>query len=235
VKGELVFVPAGGSQCGLIAFDLRDGTVRWKSPAAEPSYATPVLTEIHGHAVIVWITRDAVQIIDSSSGRLLGSEPLPKQKLTNVPQPLVIDGRRLIISAQGTDDIRAWDITPEFTFRERWKGTKPRFFYCNWLPTQGLVFGHGEGKFLALDPANGKILWEDLRLKDANLIADRDGNALILRGDGLLVSAKITREELIRNSELQLLKDRCWTPPTVREGTLYVRNAREIVALKLRP
>ncbi len=72
-------VHVGGKQATLIAFEPRDGCVRWSSAPAEPSYATPVLVRVEGEDQLVQVTRDTIVSVAAKDGAPRWSSRCPKR------------------------------------------------------------------------------------------------------------------------------------------------------------
>lgn len=234
VSGGAFIVHVGGKQGALVAFEPRDGRVRWKSAPAEPSYATPVLVKVEGEDQLVQVTRDAIVGVAARDGAPRWSYPMPKAGLTNVPTPIALPNQQLLISGQGVVGTRLLALTRTGA-KEVWANTKVTYFYCNWLTTRALVFGCNNGGFVsALRLSDGQELWKERGQTDANLLQVGE-ETLFLRGDGLLTRATVSAESLRTEPGITLLAGRCWTPPTRIAKTLYARDNKEIVALPLGP
>ncbi|MBX9628431.1 MAG: PQQ-like beta-propeller repeat protein [Gemmataceae bacterium] len=235
---DVVLLHVGGKQAAVMAFDPKDGAVRWKSAPAEPAYATPVVAAFGGEDQVVQVTRDTLYGFAAADGSSRWTYPLPKPGLTNVPTPIPLPGDRLLVSGQGFQGTRLLEITKidgRFAAKPVWHRKEVEFFYCNWAVVGDVAYGYSANagsKFVALRWRDGEVLWEDGRQKDANLLAAGDG-LLLLRGDGKLARARPTADDLGAGAEFQLLAGRCWTPPTLIGGRLYARNAAEVVAFRL--
>lgn len=66
-------VHVGGKQATLVAFEPRDGRIRWKSAPAEPSYASPMLVRVDGEDQLIQITRDALLGVRPKTVRRAGA------------------------------------------------------------------------------------------------------------------------------------------------------------------
>ena len=226
-------VHVGGKQATLIAFEPRDGKVRWKSAPAEPSYASPMLVRVEAEDQLVQLTRDALLGVAAKDGTPRWSYALPKLGLTNVPTPLVLPDQRLVISGQGVLGTRLLKLTKNAA-TELWVNAKSTYYYCNWTATRELVLGCNNGGFIsALSLTDGQELWRERGQGDANLF--QVGNdTLFLRGDGLFTRGKATPEGLKTEPGIPLFTSRSWTPPTLIGETLYARSNKEILAASLK-
>lgn len=235
LAGGKLLVAAGGKQTALLAFDPADGGVKWKSAAAEPGYATPVVAKLAGEEQVVLLTRDALVGYSLSDGATRWTYPLPKPGLTNVPTPLVLPDDQVLVSGQGQVGTALLKITrtqEKFEAKAVWQ-TKPKFFYCNWVMAGDAVYGYADSRFVAFRWKDGSPLWDSTTQNEGNVVAGEKA-AVILRGDGRLTLGKLSAEGFEEGAKLQLFNGRAWSAPTVSGGVLYARNAKEIVAVPLR-
>jgi len=234
---QSILVAAGGSQTHLVALNVETGETLWQSAADEPAYATPVIAELLGQRQVILLGRDAVYGYDLQTGATLWREPLANPGQTNVPTPLVLPGDRLLVSGQGCSGTRCWQFTKDSagqpTIKELWHTPRSQFFYCNWIVVENRLCGFDSSFLVAIDLADGRVLWKSREQTDANLVQLGE-ETLALRGDGLLSIGKMTERGFEATRRLQALDDfHCWTPPTVIKGVAYVRNGQSIAAVEL--
>jgi hypothetical protein len=83
-----------------------------------------------------------------------------------------------------------------------------------------------------LDIRTGEVAWQDRRVPRVNSL--RVGcRLLLLEESGRLVLATPGPTGLTIEAEHQLFEARAWTPPTLVEDRLYVRNRTDIMAYRL--
>lgn len=243
--GTLVVVSAGGNQGNsLHAYRVEDGKEAWKVGNDSAGYSSPMLRTLGGQEQIVLVHWQAVSGHDPETGAELwryddaadwsGSQP-------KVPQPIVLDDRRVLISAgygigcimlevkQGSDG--KWSATP--TWKSR--ALKPKF--TNAVVRDGYAYGLDDGAFLVcIDLKNGDLKWRSSRSSDYDhgqvLLVDD----LILvqseTGDLALVAADPAKfSELGRATVLPTGKS--WNVPVLVGRKLLVRNEVEAALYEL--
>lgn len=233
-RGDVI-VHVGGKRAAVVAFDIASGTARWQSEPAEPGYASPVVMRFGAEEHIVQVTRDAVLGVSAQDGKTRWRYPMPKPGQTNVPTPLALAQGRLLVSGQGILGTRLLKVERKdsaFTVSEVWKNTRVTFFYCNWIVEAGAVYGCMSGFLTGLSLADGRELWRERGQEDANQIRIGE-ETILLRGDGQLSRGKQTAKGLGTSASLQALQGRCWAAPTPVRDMLYVRDDREIAAVRL--
>ncbi len=233
VAGGRFVVHAGGAQAAVIAFNSADGAVVWKSKPAEPSYSSPVLMPSDRGDVVVQMTRDAVFGFAAADGRQRWTYALPKPGLTNVPTPIVLSKRRLLISGQGVLGTRLLEVAATGdAVAEVWKNDKVAFFYANWLTDGAAVYGSADKFLRGLRLSDGKELWREQGQADANLL-QVGPDTVVLRGDGQFTHARLSPTGFEDVSRVERLAGRCWAAPTLVGDTIYARSESKIRALKL--
>ena len=54
---------------------------------------------------------------------------------------------------------------------------------------------------------------------------------ILLGENGKLALIEATPEAYLEKARVQMLQGKCWTPPTLAGGRLYLRNEEELVCL----
>ncbi len=85
-----------------------------------------------------------------------------------------------------------------------------------------------------MDEKTGAILWQDRSFARAQLLYAGDV-LVILDEDGQLGLARITPKGLDVFARAQALSRVSWTPPTLVQDRLYVRDRASVMALALGP
>ncbi|MCE9605015.1 MAG: PQQ-like beta-propeller repeat protein [Planctomycetia bacterium] len=240
--GEIVVVSAGGDQGrSLVAYGIADGRPVWHAGDEPTGYATPQLVTLGGVPQIVIVNFQTVAGHDPETGAVLwkytdwnGSQP-------KVPQTIVVDDRRVFISAGYTVGCRMLEVTKEpsgeWKVDELWKATtlKPKFM--NPIARDGVVYGLDDGAFLVcVALSDGKLKWRSKRGADYGhgqvILVD---DLLIVqseKGDVALVEAEPNKfEELGRFTALP--EGRTWNVPVLWGKYLLVRNNKEAACYEL--
>ena len=102
-----------------------------------------------------------------------------------------------------------------------------------WLSSYYL-YGFDNANLKCIEAATGDEMWSHPRdLGKGSLI--RVGDLLIALGEeGKLVLAEATPRQYNELAKTQVMRGRCWTPPTLAHGRLYLRNQTELVCLDVR-
>lgn len=229
---DRVCVVAAGSTAGFYCFSTGDGSTIWKADCRTPSYATPVIASFGKRKQWVLVTEDEVLGVAADSGDTLWSYELLEPRLTNVPTPLVIDERRLLISGQGckgTASVQVTKSTDGWNVKQLWTTNRVQFFYTNWMKLNDqVVIGCTDQYLAAISIDTGKLLGRWRGFSDGHVSRGLDGQLFVLGGKGKLNILASNRadsvSQLIVQRQYQLTDRRCWTPLSGNGQQWFVRH-----------
>ncbi len=94
----------------------------------------------------------------------------------------------------------------------------------------GILYGFDDATLKAIDAATGNERWKQRGFGHGSLIL-AGGHLFVLSDRGKLALVEATPEAYRERGSGQVLSGKCWTPPTLAGGRLYLRNEEELVAL----
>ena len=128
---------------------------------------------------------------------------------------------------------RAGDTT---TVTERWFNNRIRIHFGNAIRVGNQIIGSngdfGPVSLTAVDIGTGNIAWQDRSFARAQLLY-ADGKLLVLDEEGHLGLVSVGATGLQVLGKAQLLESIAWTPPTLIDTTIFVRDRRTIAAYSL--
>ena len=237
--GETVILPLGSSGQGVVAFDQETGAVVWQSEefAAAPSSA--VLISVDGEEQLVVFAHQALVGLDPTDGSRLWRHPLESETPLNIATPVWGPDNLLFVSAAydgGSLALRLRQIDGETAVTEMWSTSRMRVHFSNALLVGNLVLGSsgdfGPAFLTAMDITTGEERWRERSFARSHMLY-ADGKVVLVDEDGEVVIASVGDDGLDVHARHSVLTDNAWTPPTLVDGTLYVRDRRTIVALDL--
>jgi len=239
VEGDLLLIQTGGEKTrGLLAFDRRDGTLRWSARhGLKGGYASPVAASLAGTRQIVAASGDDLFAVDARDGRLLWRMDGPGHGDAVANGPIVLPGNRVLFTFW--EDSRLVEITrtgDTFSVREVWRTPRLRSAYGPVVHRDGFLYGFGGPFLLCLDASTGEVRWRQ-RLYDGALV--RVGAHLIVLGQksGLLRIVDATHEGYREHLRAEVLPAgvTAMTGPSYAAGRVYVRTIDEVAAFALEP
>ena len=69
IVDDRIIVPVGGQEASVVALDLRDGSVIWKSGGSSASYATPLPIRWQGQSLVVTPLENSIALFDVTTGK----------------------------------------------------------------------------------------------------------------------------------------------------------------------
>jgi outer membrane protein assembly factor BamB len=236
---DVIVTTAGGRGRGVIAVKAASGEVAWRSQDFQNGYSSPLLIDLDGQPEVVVFTYGEVSGLNPKTGALEWTYPHPSDQGVNVATPIWGSDHLLFVSSAyngGSRVLRLARKDGRVTVEEVWANRKVRIHFGNAVRLGSRIFASngdfGSAPFAAVDVNTGDVLWRDRAVTRATLVA-AGNRLLILDEDGTLALATPGPEGLIVHAKAAVLNARAWTVPTLSGTTLYLRDARQIVALDL--
>ncbi|MEM9944278.1 MAG: PQQ-binding-like beta-propeller repeat protein [Planctomycetota bacterium] len=231
-----IVVLAAGPTGGLYKLNSQDGSVLWKSPAKNFSYATPVYSKIGNKSQWIAVTRDEIIGVADEDGKRLWSWKLPNPGLTNVPSPMVIDNGQILVAGQGVGGTACLKINfrdEKYETQTVWTNPRMKFFYTNWIALdRNISLGCTENYLTAFLNQSGQQLGRWRGFGDGNLIAGVD-SCLLVNGKGKLSTLIRTDDGMSVEHEATIGNGRYWTPPTQIGTFILIRNSEKLSCFKM--
>lgn len=236
IVDDRLIVNPGAPAASLVALDRRDGSVRWKTPGERSAYASFIVAKLGGVTQIVGFDAESMGGWDPATGKRLWTQTTPSKEF-HVPTPIVA-GDRLVTAGEAAGT-RLFGFDPQGRFAEPplavQRALKPDA--STPVVLGDLLFGCS-GKLVCLDLRdNLRIRWDsvDDAFDDYASIIGGNGRLLITSAAGELLLVEAAGDAFKLVSRLRLFDGDAdvWAHPALLPGRLYVREAREIVCLRL--
>ena len=234
---ETIILPLGGSGRGVVAFDQRSGSVAWRSADFDLGPGSPSLINLEGQTQLVVLGQQEVVGLDPSDGTRLWSHPHENELGLNISTPVWdSDGLLFVSSAYdgGSRLLRLTQIDGRTSAEELWVNNRMRVHFGNAVQVGDLLLGStgdfGPAFLAALDLDTGEEIWRERAFARAHLLRTDDG-LVIVDEDGELAVASITDTGLEVHMQMTALAENAWTPPTLVDNVLYLRDRVSILAL----
>jgi outer membrane protein assembly factor BamB len=239
---HMLLLPVGGKQGhGIMAFDLRDGQVIWKSQNFPPTFSSPIIINVDAQDQLVVFEGTEIVGLEPNTGELLWRHTHRTQHNINASTPVWGDDNLLFVSSgydSGSRVLRLSQQDGKTTVEELWFSTRMKIQHGTAIRIGKMVYGssdHSGPTFLmGANVETGEMTAKQRGFAKANVVAV--GNDLIvLDEDGTLGLVTPGADGFEVHAQAQILSSRSWTVPTLVGTTLYVRNQKEIMALSLAP
>lgn len=237
VSKGLLYAHLGDDSGGvLFAADLMTGTVAWSWDGQGPSYTSPILVEVGDTRQLVTMGTVDLLGFDAGSGELLWRRPFPDQWNQNIVTPLPVADRILFADVEnGTLAVRPTRGEAGWSLAELWSDKELTQYMASPVTDGKLVYGFSnqrKGQLFALDPATGKVFWQDEGRGGRNA-------TLTLAGKWLLVTSNEAELRVFERDEsslrpvkrYELAPSETWAPPAWLPDGLLVKDATHLARL----
>lgn len=237
-EDNLIVLGGGKGHC-IVALDLEDGTVKWRSGDYRRAYATPIIIDVDGQDQIVAFVEKFVVGVDPKTGHILWEHPHPTRNNFNISTPVWGPGNLLFIASaydHGGRVIRLSQKDGKTEVKELWFNRKMQIHHGTTIRLGAYIYGthgsSGPAVLTTIKAETGEIVSRQRGFAKSNLIAVGK-RILILDMDGKLAIAEPEGDSLRIRAEAYVLDRRSWTVPTLVGTTLFVRDQEKIMALDL--
>jgi outer membrane protein assembly factor BamB len=238
IEGPLVVVPTGGPNSrGLLAFDRLSGKLVWNAAVAKATaYSSAIAGPIAGTRQIVAVASDRLYAVDPSSGRVLWEAPGTGGTIEVSNSAAILPGDRVLLSnweesimVRVTRDQQGWSV------RELWRSNRLRNANGPTIYRDGFLYGFAGSILVCVNADTQEIAWRE-RTGAGTVIAV--GSQLVVLGQesGEMSIIDMSPERFILRHRVRVLAEgiRAVTGPSFEDGRLFMRNLREIVAIRMR-
>ena len=235
---DTVIVPVGGDGAALVAFDQRDGSVRWQALSFRNSYSSPRIVKVAGETEIVVFMAEELIGVNPDSGELRWRFPHVNQWKHNITMPSIVDGDTVVLSSPqaGARGLKVMRNGGAVTVEEIWSTRRIQFYHASTVMQGGWIYGSSGMVAVALMAAinarTGEIGWRERGFARANCV-EADDHLVILDENGVLSLASATPAKLVVHATAQLLGRPAWTVPTIVGTAMYARDNERILAVDL--
>jgi outer membrane protein assembly factor BamB len=233
IDGEHLYLGVGQSGMRL---DKTTGEILWQSEG-EAGYMTPLMIEFAGRQMLIVASGKFYQAVDPESGEVLWRKRWLTNFGCNAADPIFSDGKLFISSGynRGSALLELTDDEPTVVwetkdFQNQWSSS---------ILINNCLFGvdgddTGDRFFKCIDFSKGEVLWSEVGLGSASVIA-ADGKLIILSDSGELIITPADRTKFAPTARASILSGKCWTTPVLSDGLLYARDASgSLICLDLR-
>ena len=238
IEGDSLLIEAGGKDGkSIVAFDKGTGAILWTSHTDGAGYSSPIVIDSNGVRQAIFLTGKSLVSVSPTDGTIYWKHvPWPTGNDINAAVPLLLPGDRIFVSAaydKGSVLVQIKSDGDEMSVEEIWRSHD---VMENWMSSSVLLgeylYGFDESILKCIEASTGEQKWAHRGFGRGTLLL-ADGHLIILGEGGNLGIAEASPSEYKGIAETQLLEGRCFTPPTLVGGKLYLRNQKELVCVDL--
>ncbi len=217
----------------FVAFDAASGEVRWTVGDDTVSYETPILTTLGGRRQIVGISNHRLHGIVPGTGELLWSFEYHPGRPFGTSQVVPLGEDRLLVQ-DGRETVLyrfvAADADPPL--EQLWRESVLGSGLSVPVVSGEQLYGFAGSLLSAVRLADGEPLWKSRPPGGTGLVL-ADGHLITLGKGGDLVVVRASPEGYEEVVRVNALDDPGVTYPTLAADRIYVRNTKEIAAVRI--
>ncbi|MCY3872201.1 MAG: PQQ-binding-like beta-propeller repeat protein [Gemmatimonadetes bacterium] len=235
VEGDLLLLEVGTRQGTFIALNKTNGAVKWASQNDIVSYSSPIAVDIAGIRQVVFISGEAAVGLSPTDGSLFWRFPWYTSYDLNVATPILVPPDRIFISSGYDHGAALLQISREgdgLSVKKVWESRGMKNHFGTSLLIGDYIYGFDNAILKCIEAETGKEQWKHRGYGKGTLIY-ADGQLIILSDKGKLALADASPTEFREKARAQVLSGKCWTPPTLANGKIFVRDMHRIVCMNV--
>ena len=235
IEGNSVILDVGGKDGhAFMAFDKNSGRVIWKSYTDTLAYSSPMAFTINGRRQIIFFNESGLHGVSPENGEVFWHYEW--EGAINIATPIFIAPDKIFISCsygKGAALLQIKNSGGRFSAESVWTNERMRNHFNSSVLVDNYLFGFDDAVLKCIRADTGEEKWFKRRLGKGSLIY-ADGQFIVLSERGKLILIEANPDEYAETASFQILKGRCWTPPSFSDGRLFLRNREEIVCLNMK-
>lgn len=231
---NLVIVDAGGKEnYAFIAFNRHNGTIAWNAQTDTVTYSSPLAVKINNQQQLVFFNRSGLHGISPKDGKQLWHYDW---RAANIPSPVFVAPDKIFVSCsykKGAALVKIENNGGNNETSTIWSDDVMKNHMSSSLLVDDHIYGFDDATLKCIVATTGEQKWTKRRLGKGSFIY-ADGQLIVLSERGKLVLIEANPEKCVETASFQILKGRCWTPPALSNGKLYLRNKEEMVCVNMK-
>ena len=229
-----IVVHVGDDRGGTVTvFEPATGKEIWSKKIHGPGYASPIEINLHGTSQLVTMTTRSIVGLASDTGATLWEFPFDDEWNENIVTPIAT-GTGVIVSGvrQGTRALTLSNSGKAWTVKEAWHTPDVAMYMSSPVLVNGVLFGHSakrKGQFVAVNPADGKIIWSTEGRAGVSASVMAAGKHLVfLTTESELVVALLDRTAYKELQRYNVASSATYAHPILLRDRLIVRDATHL-------
>ena len=242
LDGERVIVHFGtDGQGALVALDAASGEQVWSTGSDGPSYASPILVDLHGTRQIVGLNEMSLVGVESKSGRLLWEYHYPQSRSDQNMVTPAFHGVAVLLGGENRG-VRALEPLPSgesWTIRESWRQEDVALDMSSAVMNGKFMFGfshYGAGRIFCLDATDGNVLWQGPRRTGDNVtFLSSPGHIFALTDSGELKIVRAISDSYEEIASYRVSQTPTWSPPVLLDDGILIKDRQTLTRWSFSP
>jgi outer membrane protein assembly factor BamB len=244
LDGGKILVDVGGEGASVVAFDKDKGDVVWKNLNDGASYSSPIVFGQGTRRQVVFLTQQGLVSLSPADGSVFWKFPMKDLLFESSTTPVRV-GDILVASSVtlGSYGLHLETKDGKPAAEQIWKNPALSCYFATPVPVgkdhlyvvTGSLLPPPKALLHCVETRTGKDLWQKPRpvgKYHATLLRTGDDKLLLLEEAGNLALLEPNPNEYRELARAKVC-GQTWAHPALANGLLYVRDAKELLCLKL--
>ncbi|MEM9291184.1 MAG: PQQ-binding-like beta-propeller repeat protein [Acidobacteriota bacterium] len=237
VLADRLLVDAGGPEGkSIVALSLANGETLWTAGNDSSGYSQAIPLVIDEVEQAVFFTATKLQSVDPASGEILWERPWKTDWDVNAATPIFVEPNRLFVSSGYDTGSALLEISRSgaiWKVSEVWRSRRLKNQFSSSVLVGDHLYGFDNKIFKCLELSTGRERWKARGFAHGSLVYG-DGDLYVLGEEGRLALVEATPESYREKASVEIFNSRTWTPPTLIDGRLFVRDEARLLSLDVR-
>jgi len=212
--------------------DPKNGKELWSMGEADIKFQSPVYMELAGVKQVVGSGDKKAFGFDAKSGKLYWEYAFSGQHQSNTPLKIGKDKVYLRVSNRESALLQISRHGDSFKVDELWKIDQGSGSLATPIHYDGYIYNYSRRFLACIDVANGELKWKS-RPPGEGFLINVDDQIVVLTRRGMLHVIKASPDGYQPLTQLKVLDEIVWTPPSYGAGQVFCRSIAEIAAVKM--
>ena len=237
--GDLLIITAGGrSGKGILAFQKDTGVIQWSRETSHPGYSSPIVIDAAGERQIIFFAGAEILSLSPENGDMFWRYEWGSQWNENVATPVFIAEKYLFFSSAHPQDKGSVVLSIErngaaIEAKPLWKTNVMQNHFSSVVLKDGYLYGTDRSILKCVDAATGEEKWRQRGYGEGTLVLAED-QLIVMGTSGQVGLVDATPERYNEKGRFKILSGKCYAPPSIANGKLFLRSHKEIACLDIR-
>lgn len=232
MNDRVIALPGGPGGNAIVALDKMTGKTLWKSLDDFPGYSSPIVSDALGKPQLLCFMGEHLVSVNPEDGKEYWRYEWSTSYYCNIATPIV-RGEYVFISSdygKGGTLLRLVKKGDDLGVTMVWENRRMMNHFNGSVFHDNHIYGFSgrtSAYLTCLDLRDGSMKWRTRRVNKGSLIA-AEGHLIVLGGRGEVWLAEASPAAWQPKASFQFVDGRCYTPPVVANGKLYLRDESKI-------
>jgi outer membrane protein assembly factor BamB len=238
VAGGVLIVQAGAKEAMVIGLDPHSGKRMWAAGDDTVNYQSPILRREENADQVLAAGDEKLLCLEPHSGKVLWEYAHEGKGERGAPCmiPLVLDPTRVFLKHldDGSRTIAISRRDGGAAIQSLWDTSSIGKTYAPAIASNGFLYGYSNRSLSCVDANTGKVAWRSREPGDG-FIGLWGQRLVVVTKEGGVHLAKANPNSYEELTSLKVFPDLCWSPPTIADGSVFVRSLGELARITIRP